>query len=66
MSRVIIRPSQERFDRLALRGVRIATVLALFVTIFQLGAWYQRNNVAVGHYCNAELTACRYEADFTN
>lgn len=66
MSRCSIRPSHELSSSRFCGGMTLALLFALFVAIFQFGAWYQRNNVAVGHYCNAELTACWYEVDFTN
>jgi cell division protein FtsB len=66
MSRCSIRPSHELSSSRFCGGMALALLFALFVAIFQFGAWYQRNNVAIGHYCTQDMSACWYEVDFTN
>lgn len=66
MSRILIRPAYEQRARLFTAGMTLVGALAVFVTIFQLGAWYQRKNVAIGTYCHSDMSACWYEVDFTN
>ena len=66
MSRLIIRPSFDARARLFTQGMSFVAILAICIVIFNLGAWYQRQNVAVGSYCNSDFSACWYEVDFTN
>lgn len=66
MSRTLIRPSFDARARLFTQGMVFVAILAIFVAIFNLGAWYQRKNVAIGTYCHSDMSACWYEVDFTN
>ena len=66
MSRCSIRPSFDARARLFAQGMVFVAMLAIFIGIFNLGAWYQRKNVAIGTYCHSDMSACWYEVDFTN
>ena len=66
MSRLIIRPSFDARARLFAQGMSFVAILAICIVIFNIGAWYQREHVAVGSYCNSDFSACWYEVDFTN
>lgn len=66
MSRLIVRPSFDARARLFTQGMAFVAILAICIVIFNLGAWYQRQNVTVGKYCSQDMSACWYEVDFTN
>lgn len=66
MSRLIVRPSFDARARLFAQGMSFAATLAICIVIFNLGAWYQRQNVEAVQYCASDVSACWYEVDFTN
>ena len=66
MSRLIARPSFDARARVFAQGMVFVAILAIFVAIFNLGAWYQRQNVEAVQYCASDMSACWYEVDFTN